>query len=41
MANYRWSDVVSEHERLYRRLLGIAAEDLVMPAARSASSTGD
>ncbi|HEX3351895.1 MAG TPA: glycosyltransferase [Terriglobales bacterium] len=41
MANYRWSDVVREHEKLYRRLLGFAPEVVSIPAARSASSTAD
>jgi glycosyltransferase involved in cell wall biosynthesis len=41
LANYRWSDVVKEHEGLYRRLLGYPAEVVAVPAARSASSTGD
>lgn len=41
LANYRWSDVVKEHEKLYRRLLGYPAEVVAVPAARSASSTGD
>ena len=41
MTNYRWSDVVSEHEKLYRRLLGYPAEAVAMTAARSASNTAD
>jgi glycosyltransferase involved in cell wall biosynthesis len=41
LAKYRWNDVVSEHEKLYRRLLGFPAEAVTVPVARSASSTGD
>ena len=41
MTNYRWSDVVNEHEKLYRRLLGYPAEAVAMTAARSASNTAD
>ena len=40
-ANYRWDDVVREHEKLYRKLLGYPAEVVTVSAARSASSVGD
>jgi glycosyltransferase involved in cell wall biosynthesis len=38
MAKYRWTDVVREHEKLYRRLLGFPTEVVAMPAARSTST---
>jgi glycosyltransferase involved in cell wall biosynthesis len=38
---YRWDDVVREHEKLYRKLLGYPAEVVTVSAARSASSVGD
>jgi glycosyltransferase involved in cell wall biosynthesis len=41
MTHYRWSDVVREHEKLYRRLLGFPAEAVAMSAAHSASNTAD
>ena len=40
-AKYRWDDVVREHEKLYRKLLGYPAEVVTVSAARSASSVGD
>jgi glycosyltransferase involved in cell wall biosynthesis len=40
MQTYRWDKVVVEHERLYRRLLGMDAM-LTSDAAKSASSTAD
>ena len=41
MTHYRWSDVVREHEKLYRRLLGFPAEAVAMSTAHSASNTAD
>ena len=41
MTNYRWEEVVSQHEKLYRRLLGIRTDLAPIPAAPPLSNSAD